>query len=150
MEPALCFSDPKEMLSILTELEEQNLSFVQNFHETEEAMDVIRKTAQHSQDKMNQEIQHLRQQIEIMQATIQREQENVLVLQLKSKIFSYGEYRADKQDNMLKLLNKKVKIREEKVRLKKQHQEERLKLALEPLQTAKKDGKETHATLRTT
>ncbi|XP_037398958.1 cilia- and flagella-associated protein 100-like [Pygocentrus nattereri] len=186
-EPALCFSDPKEMLSILTELEEQNLSYIQNFQETEEAMDVIRKTAQHSQDKMNHEIQHLIQQIEIMQATIQREQENVLELQLKSKIFSYGEYSADKQDNMLKLLNKKVKevymaclgeldcnistlhmlacienkvvdvlehletmppetvdfvrslrdkekrtkIREEKARLKKQHQEERLKLAME-------------------
>ncbi|KAL7858292.1 hypothetical protein AOLI_G00183940 [Acnodon oligacanthus] len=186
-DPALCFSDPKEMLSILTELEEQNLSYIQNFQETEEGLDVIRKTAQHSQDKMNHEIQHLRQQIEIMQATIQREKENVLVLQLKSKIFSYGEYSADKQDNMLKLLNKKVKevytaclgeldcnistlhmlacienkvvdvlehlemmppekvdfvrslrdkekrtkIREEKARLKKQHQEERLKLAME-------------------
>uniref|UniRef100_A0A3B4EPY6 DUF4200 domain-containing protein n=1 Tax=Pygocentrus nattereri TaxID=42514 RepID=A0A3B4EPY6_PYGNA len=175
LEPALCFSDPKEMLSILTELEEQNLSYIQNFQETEEAMDVIRKTAQHSQDKMNHEIQHLIQQIEIMQATIQREQENVLELQLKSKIFSYGEYSADKQVikdflkevymaclgeldcnistlHMLACIENKVvdvlehletmppetvdfvrslrdkekrtKIREEKARLKKQHQEE--------------------------
>ncbi|XP_036433717.1 cilia- and flagella-associated protein 100-like [Colossoma macropomum] len=186
-EPALCFSDPKEMLSILTELEEQNLSYIQNFQETEEAMDVIRKAAQHSQDKMNHEIHLLQQQIEIMQATIQREREKVLELELKSKIFSYGEYSADKQDHMLELLHrnvrevyraclgeldcnistlhmlacienkvvdvlehlemmppekvdfvrslrdkeKRIKIREEKAQLKKQHQEARLKLAME-------------------
>ncbi|KAI4872154.1 hypothetical protein NFI96_030983 [Prochilodus magdalenae] len=186
-EPALYFSDPKEMLSVLTELEEQNLFYIQNLQETEEAMDEIQKTVQQTQDKMNREIHFLKQQIEIMQATIQREQEKVSELELTSRIFSYGEYRADNQDHMLKLLHKKVKevytaclgeldcnistlhmlanienkvvdvldqletmppekvdfvrslrnkekrakMREEKAQLKKQHQEERLKLAME-------------------
>ena len=39
------------MLNILTDLEEQNLSFIQNFQETEEARDEICKTVQLIQNK---------------------------------------------------------------------------------------------------
>lgn len=40
-EPELYFKDPQEMLDLLVELEEQNLSYIQNIQYTEEAMDEI-------------------------------------------------------------------------------------------------------------
>ncbi|KAJ8002635.1 hypothetical protein DPEC_G00160930 [Dallia pectoralis] len=108
-EPELCFSSPRELLNLLTELEEQNLHYIQNFQETEEAMDEIRKNVKLTQGKMNRETQLLAHQIDILKNTIVREEEKISELKLKSKIFSYGEYRADKQDAMLSLLHKKVK-----------------------------------------
>lgn len=47
--------------------------------------------------KRNNDTQILRQQIDILKLTIQREEEKTSELELKSRIFSYGEYRADKQ-----------------------------------------------------
>ncbi|XP_034143922.1 cilia- and flagella-associated protein 100 isoform X2 [Esox lucius] len=108
-EPELCFSSPQDLVNLLTGLEEQNLRYIQNFQETEEAMDEICKTVKLTQDKMNRETQHLAQQIDILKNTILREEEKISELELKSRIFSYGEYRADKQDTMLSVLHKKVK-----------------------------------------
>ncbi|KAK6317808.1 hypothetical protein J4Q44_G00110990 [Coregonus suidteri] len=108
-EPELFYSNPRDMLNLLTDLEEQNLSYIQNYQETEEAMDEIRKTIQQTQERMNSEIRILLQQVDILKNTIQREEEKSSELELKSRIFSYGEYRADKQDVMLNVLQKKVK-----------------------------------------
>ncbi|XP_024235937.1 coiled-coil domain-containing protein 38 [Oncorhynchus tshawytscha] len=108
-EPELCYSNPRDMLNLLTDLEEQNLSYIQNFQETEEVMDEIRKTIQLTQERMNSEARILLQQVDILKNTIQREEEKTSELELKSRIFSYGEYRADKQDVMLNVLHKKVK-----------------------------------------
>ncbi|XP_066525201.1 cilia- and flagella-associated protein 100-like isoform X2 [Hoplias malabaricus] len=186
-EPALFFSEPKDVLNILIDMEKENLFLIQNFQETEETMKEIQKTVQQMQKKMDNEVQLIQQQVENMQAAIHREREKVSELELKSKMFSYGEYRADKQGHMLNLLHKKVKelyraclgdmdsnistlhmltcienkamdvldnlekmptdkvdsiqslkdrekrmkMREEKAQLKKQYQEERLKLAME-------------------
>nr|XP_015207916.1 PREDICTED: coiled-coil domain-containing protein 38 isoform X1 [Lepisosteus oculatus] len=186
-EAEIYFTDPKQMLHILSELEEQNLSYIQNFQETEEAMDEIRKRVKLTQDKMEHETNILTQQIEMLKAAIQREEEKTSELELKSRIFSFGEFNAEKQDRMLSLLNKQVnevyqtcigdvganistlqmltnienkmeeviecletlprekvevveanrekemriRLREEKLLLKKKHQEERLRLAVE-------------------
>uniref|UniRef100_W5NFG9 Coiled-coil domain containing 38 n=1 Tax=Lepisosteus oculatus TaxID=7918 RepID=W5NFG9_LEPOC len=198
-EAEIYFTDPKQMLHILSELEEQNLSYIQNFQETEEAMDEIRKRVKLTQDKMEHETNILTQQIEMLKAAIQREEEKTSELELKSRIFSFGEFNAEKQvdcilysrkphlEKMLSLLNKQVnevyqtcigdvganistlqmltnienkmeeviecletlprekvevveanrekemriRLREEKLLLKKKHQEERLRLAVE-------------------
>lgn len=45
----------------------------------------------------NSEARILLQQVDILKNTIQREEEKTSELELKSRIFSYGEYRADKQ-----------------------------------------------------
>ncbi|KAM9570537.1 coiled-coil domain-containing protein 38-like isoform 1-T1 [Salvelinus alpinus] len=108
-EPEFCYSNPRDMLNLLTDLEEQNLSYIQNFQETEEVMDEISKTIQLTQERMNSEARILLQQVDILKNTIQREEEKNSELELKSRIFSYGEYRADKQDVMLNVLHKKVK-----------------------------------------
>ncbi|MGH0165489.1 UNVERIFIED_CONTAM: hypothetical protein FKN15_051624 [Acipenser sinensis] len=104
----LYFKDPKEMLNILTELEEQNLSYIQNFQETEEAMEEIRMNVRITKERMNYETEILKQQIAMLKATIIREEEKASELEFKSRIFSDGEVNSQKQDHILNILNKKV------------------------------------------
>ncbi|XP_041112180.1 cilia- and flagella-associated protein 100-like [Polyodon spathula] len=104
----LYFKDPKEMLNILTELEEQNLSYIQNFQETEEAMEEMRTNVRITKERMNYETEILKQQIVMLKATIVREEEKASELEFKSRIFSYGEVNSQKQDHALNILNKKV------------------------------------------
>ena len=51
-EPELYYTDPQQLLDLLTELEEQNLSLIQNSRETEEALEDIRYTMDLTQKKM--------------------------------------------------------------------------------------------------
>lgn len=43
-EPELYFTDPQQLLSIFTEMEEENLSFIQNSQEIEESLDKVQHT----------------------------------------------------------------------------------------------------------
>lgn len=43
-EPELYFTDPQQLLSIFTEMEEENLSFIQNSQEMEESLDELQNT----------------------------------------------------------------------------------------------------------
>lgn len=51
-EPELYFLDPQQLLDIFSELEEQNLSLIQNSQETEEALEELRQTIKQTQEKM--------------------------------------------------------------------------------------------------
>ena len=51
-EPQLYFSDPQQLLDIFAELEEQNLSLIQNSQETEEALEEMKQTIKQTQHKM--------------------------------------------------------------------------------------------------
>jgi len=44
----------------------------------------------------------------VLRAAIAREEERANDLEIKSKMFSYGEYRAEDQEQMLTALDKKV------------------------------------------
>lgn len=48
----LWFTDPQQLLDIFAELEEQNLSLIQNSQETEEALEEMRQTIRDTQKKM--------------------------------------------------------------------------------------------------
>eukprot|EP00112_Aurelia_sp_Birch-Aquarium-sp1_P007994 Seg1873.5 transcript_id=Seg1873.5/GoldUCD/mRNA.D3Y31 product="Cilia- and flagella-associated protein 100" protein_id=Seg1873.5/GoldUCD/D3Y31 len=104
----LFFTDPVQLLDIFTELEEQNLSLIQNSQETEEALDEMRQTIQHTQDKMNKETDALQLQISQLKEAAEEEQEKAAELKMKSKMFSYGEFQAEDQEKMLAELDKKV------------------------------------------
>ena len=104
----LFFTDPLQLLDIFTELEEQNLSLIQNSQETEEALEEMRKTIQQTQDKMNKETEALKQQIRLLKQATQEEEEKAAELEMKSKMFSFGEFKAEDQEKMLKELDKKV------------------------------------------
>jgi len=51
-ESKLYFTDPQQLLDIFSELEEQNLSLIQNSQETEEALEEMKQTVKASKEKM--------------------------------------------------------------------------------------------------
>uniref|UniRef100_A0AAY5KNX9 DUF4200 domain-containing protein n=1 Tax=Esox lucius TaxID=8010 RepID=A0AAY5KNX9_ESOLU len=102
-EPEIYFTDPQQLLDLLTDLEKQNLALIQYSREAEETLEGG-KQYHHK----NTETKQLTQQIDIMKHTIQREKDRVAELELKARLFSYGEYKAGDQDAMLGALGRKV------------------------------------------
>uniref|UniRef100_H2ZEG4 DUF4200 domain-containing protein n=1 Tax=Ciona savignyi TaxID=51511 RepID=H2ZEG4_CIOSA len=107
-EPELHFTDPSQLLNMFQELEEHNLSLITNSQETEEAMEELKHTIELTKDKMGRETDMLKSQISMLKSTIRREEEKADDLELKCKMFSYGEFKAEDQEKTLKQLNKKV------------------------------------------
>ncbi|KAL2103886.1 hypothetical protein ACEWY4_000754 [Coilia grayii] len=108
LDPQLYFTDPQQLLDLLTELEKQNLNLIQNSQDTEEALEEFRITMINTRKKMSKETEQLAQHVEIISRAIDRERERAAELELKARLFSFGEYRADHQDRMLESLGKKV------------------------------------------
>ena len=48
----LYFTDPQQLLDLFAELEEQNLSLIQNSQETEEALEEMKQTIKNTKRKM--------------------------------------------------------------------------------------------------
>ncbi|XP_063063932.1 cilia- and flagella-associated protein 100-like [Engraulis encrasicolus] len=107
-DPQLFFSDPQQLLDLLTELEKQNLNLIQNSQDTEETLEEFRITMINTRKKMEKETEQLAQHVEIISHQIERESERAAELELKARLFSFGEYKADHQDRMLDTLGKKV------------------------------------------
>lgn len=107
-EPELFFTAPHQLLDIFAELEEQNLSLIQNSQETEEALEEMKQTIKHTKVKMEKETQILKEQIDKLDNAIVREEEKAKDLEVKSRMFSFGEFKSEDQEKMLGALNKKV------------------------------------------
>ncbi|CAH2312058.1 Hypothetical predicted protein [Pelobates cultripes] len=107
-EPELYFTDPQQLLKIFSELEEQNLSLIQNSQETEEALEEMKHTISSTKEKMEKETQQLEDHINQLKAAITLEEERAADLELKSRVFAFGQYKSEDQDNMLASLSKKV------------------------------------------
>ncbi|XP_049682902.1 cilia- and flagella-associated protein 100 [Accipiter gentilis] len=107
-EPELYFTDPQQLLSIFTEMEEENLSFIQNSQEIEESLDKAQHTFITTHESTEKELAELKQQVDTLKSSIAKEEERVADLKLKVHLFSSGECKADDQDKMLTSLNKKV------------------------------------------
>ena len=56
----LYFKDPQELLDIFLELEEQNLSLIQNSQDTEEALEEMKQTINKTKIKMEKETEMLK------------------------------------------------------------------------------------------
>ncbi|XP_009988523.1 PREDICTED: coiled-coil domain-containing protein 37 [Tauraco erythrolophus] len=107
-EPQLYFTDPQQLLSIFTEMEEENLSFIQNSQEIEESLDNVQHTFITTHESMEKKLAELKQQVVTLKSSIAKEEEKVADLKLKVHLSSSGEYKADDQDKMLTSLNEKV------------------------------------------
>ncbi|XP_018422743.1 PREDICTED: cilia- and flagella-associated protein 100 [Nanorana parkeri] len=107
-EPELYFTDPQQLLDIFSELEEQNLSLIQNSQETEEALEEIKHTAATTEKKMQRETQQLKDLIAHLKASIAQEEERATDLELKSRVFTFGQNKPEDQDKMLSSLSSKV------------------------------------------
>ncbi|KAL1273049.1 hypothetical protein QQF64_028911 [Cirrhinus molitorella] len=107
-DPEMFFKEPQDLLNLMAELEEQNLSLIQNTRETEEAMEEFRQIAELTRNNMESESKQLKAQIDIMTDTIQREKERAADLEMKAKLFSFGQYNPEDQDKTLDTLSRKV------------------------------------------
>ncbi|KAF4112080.1 cilia- and flagella-associated protein 100 isoform X1 [Onychostoma macrolepis] len=107
-DPEMFFKEPQDLLNLMTELEEQNLSLIQNTRETEEALEEFRQNAELTRKNMESESKQLKVQIDIMTDTIQREKERAAELEMKAKLFSLEQYKPEDQDKTLDALSRKV------------------------------------------
>ncbi|CAH7168158.1 Cfap100 [Phodopus roborovskii] len=105
---ALYFTEPQQLLDVFTQLEEQNLSLIQNTQEMEETLDDLNVTLKNTQIRMDREVNMLKQWISTIMMSISKEEESAAELQLKARVFHFGEYKGDQQDMLLESLNHKV------------------------------------------
>ncbi|XP_063116277.1 cilia- and flagella-associated protein 100 isoform X2 [Cavia porcellus] len=104
----LYFTEPRQLLDVFIELEEQNLSLIQNTQEMEEMLDELKLTLKNTQIRMDREVNQLKQWITTMMMSIAKEEETAAELELKARVFHFGEYKGDQQDKLLDSLNHKV------------------------------------------
>ncbi|XP_072829307.1 coiled-coil domain-containing protein 38 isoform X1 [Vicugna pacos] len=97
LEPELYFKEPEELLQVLTELEEQNLTLVQYSQDVDENLEDVNKRERLIQDKINTNIEFLLEHKEMLKANCVREEEKAAELELRSRLFSFGEFNSDAQ-----------------------------------------------------
>nr|XP_042103026.1 coiled-coil domain-containing protein 38 isoform X1 [Ovis aries] len=108
LEPELYFKEPEELLQVLTELEEQNLTLVQYSQDVDENLEDVNKREKVIQDKINTNIEFLLEHKELLKANCVREEEKAAELELRSRLFSFGEYNSDAQEKLIDSLSKKI------------------------------------------
>ncbi|KAM9075503.1 cilia- and flagella-associated protein 100 isoform 1-T2 [Megaptera novaeangliae] len=104
----LYFTEPQQLLDVFVKLEEQNLSLVQNTQEMEEALEELSFTLKNTQIRMDREVSQLKQWIATLMMSIAKEEEKAAELELKARIFHFGEYKGDQEDKLLESLTRKV------------------------------------------
>ncbi|XP_053439563.1 coiled-coil domain-containing protein 38 isoform X3 [Nycticebus coucang] len=97
LEPVLYFKEPEELLAVLTELEEQNLTLVQYSQDVDENLEDVNKREKVIQDKINTNIEFLLEHKEMLKANCVREEEKAAELELRARLFSFGEFNSETQ-----------------------------------------------------
>ncbi|XP_054028701.1 cilia- and flagella-associated protein 100 [Dryobates pubescens] len=109
-EPAeLYFTDPQQVLSVLTEMEEKILSFIQNSQGTNTAVEKLITECVSNHQGRQKQLAELKQQVDTFKSSIAKLEEKKADLMIKAHLFSPGEHKADEQDKMLESLEKKVR-----------------------------------------
>ncbi|XP_073940266.1 coiled-coil domain-containing protein 38 [Castor canadensis] len=108
LEPEIYFKEPEELLEVLTELEEQNLTLVQYSQDVDENLEDVNKREKIIQDKINANIEFLLEHKEMLKANCVREEEKAAELELRSRLFSFGEFNSDAQEKLIESLSKKI------------------------------------------
>lgn len=70
----LYFTDPQQLLEIFTELEEQNLSLIQNSQDHEEQLEEMTRELQITMEKKNAETEALQRQVNNLEQSIASEE----------------------------------------------------------------------------
>ncbi|XP_048643127.1 cilia- and flagella-associated protein 100 isoform X2 [Marmota marmota marmota] len=96
-EQVLFFTEPQQLLDIFTDLEEQNLSLIQNTQEMEDTLEELNLTLKSTHVRMDREVQQLKQWVTTMTMSIAKEEEMASELELKARVFHFGEYMGDQQ-----------------------------------------------------
>merc|ERR1719231_737862 len=100
------FSEPRQLLDIFTQLEEQNLFLIQNSQETEQALEILRQDFSETQKNMDEKTMALNENIDELKVQIDEEEAKAKQLD-KSITISSGDLQGQ-QDDVLKRLHRKV------------------------------------------
>uniref|UniRef100_A0A8C6GJQ5 Coiled-coil domain containing 38 n=1 Tax=Mus spicilegus TaxID=10103 RepID=A0A8C6GJQ5_MUSSI len=95
--PEIYFKEPEELLQVFTELEEQNLTLVQYSQDVDENLEDVNKREKFIQDKINNNISFLLEHKHMLRMNCEREEEKAAELELRSRLFSFGEFNSDAQ-----------------------------------------------------
>merc|ERR1712131_300070 len=96
----LYFKEPQELLAMFHELEDQNLSLIQNGQDMEENIDEIKSQANITRERLNRDVAFLAGQITMLEQAAMREEEKIEDLKLKCEMFSFGEFDQDDQEKL--------------------------------------------------
>ncbi|KFQ37489.1 Coiled-coil domain-containing protein 37, partial [Mesitornis unicolor] len=127
-EPELYFTDPQQLLSVFTEMEEENLSFIHNSQEIKESLNEVQHTFIKTHESIDalfkimrcfrdaffpfwprkKQLAELKQQAGSLKSSVAKAEEKVADLKLKVHFSSSAEDNAVDQDKVLTSLNKKV------------------------------------------
>uniref|UniRef100_A0A667WH23 Cilia and flagella associated protein 100 n=1 Tax=Myripristis murdjan TaxID=586833 RepID=A0A667WH23_9TELE len=145
-EPELYFSDPQQLLDLLTELEEQNLTLILNSTETEEELEELRQAMETNKKKIvrwdDNMLDALSRKVEeVYRCCVDDKKTSLDTLQMLTSIEDHLSMLLDRIEiipaetlekvKKIKDKERRIRQREEKQRQQKQHQEERLKKSLE-------------------
>nr|XP_045008187.1 coiled-coil domain-containing protein 38 [Jaculus jaculus] len=108
LEPEIYFKEPEELLQVFTELEEQNLILVQYSQDVDENLEDVNKREKVIQDKINNNIEFLLEHKQMLKANCEREEEKAAELELRSRLFSFGEFKSDDQEKLIDSLSNKI------------------------------------------
>jgi len=107
-EVELYFNGPNELLTLFNELEDQNLSLIQNGQDLEENIDEIKAQAKLTRERLGRDVNFLADQITMLEQSAIREEERIQDLSMKCEMFSFGEFDQDDQEKLLKKFGEKV------------------------------------------
>ncbi|XP_029398549.1 coiled-coil domain-containing protein 38 [Mus pahari] len=99
--PEIYFKEPEELLQVFTELEEQNLTLVQYSQDVDENLEDVNKREKFIQDKINSSISFLLEHKHMLRMNCEREEEKAAELELRSRLFSFGEFNSDAQKQVI-------------------------------------------------
>ncbi|KAM9311673.1 coiled-coil domain-containing protein 38 [Gastrophryne carolinensis] len=103
----LYFTDPQQLIQMIKELEENLFHSLKNLEEEEEHLEVIQRESI-TKKHMNQKIEKVLQSKETLVNTLAKEKEELEALELKIKMFSFGDLTATDQDELLSKLTKLI------------------------------------------
>jgi len=108
--PDLYFTEPNQLLDILGDLEEQNLSLIQNSQETEESLDQMKANIMVQKQKMDEETNVLKQQIDTLEIGIQKESERARELEQRAAVFDVNSehHKKTEEEKMMEKVDKRV------------------------------------------
>uniref|UniRef100_UPI0037E8FB16 cilia- and flagella-associated protein 100 isoform X1 n=1 Tax=Semicossyphus pulcher TaxID=241346 RepID=UPI0037E8FB16 len=105
-EPVLYFSDPKQLLDLVTELTEQNLSLIQNSSRLVETLEEFQLTMETTKKKIEKDEKQLTLQINDMNQSIDKEKARGT--KLNQKVQLHVSLNTEDQDVMFETLDEKV------------------------------------------
>ncbi|XP_038555253.1 cilia- and flagella-associated protein 100-like [Micropterus salmoides] len=105
-EPELYFTDPKQLLDLVTELTEQNLSLIQNSTRVEETLEELRQSMETTRKKIEKDEEQLMLELNDMNQRIDKEKARGT--KLKQKVQLHVSLKTEDQDIMLDALGEKV------------------------------------------